>query len=50
MSGSNETRASEAFEKPGSHDRVLTWVVANRMLPLVQRRRRRDRLSTATWR
>jgi hypothetical protein len=37
MSGSNETRASEAFEKRGSHDRVLTWVAANRMLPLVRR-------------
>jgi hypothetical protein len=37
MSGSNETRASEAFEKRGSHDRVLTWTAANRMLPLVQR-------------
>ncbi len=37
MSGSHETRASEAFEKRGSHDRVLTWVAANRMLPLVQR-------------
>ncbi len=37
MSGSNETRASEAFEKRGSHDRVLTLVAANRMLPLVRR-------------
>ncbi len=37
MSGSNETRASEAFEKRGSHDRPLTWVAASRMLPLVRR-------------
>ena len=37
MSGSRETRASEAFEKRGSHDRILTWIAANRMLPLVQR-------------
>jgi hypothetical protein len=37
MSGPNETRASEAFEKRGNHDRILTWVAANRMLPLVQR-------------
>jgi hypothetical protein len=37
MSGSNETRASEAFEKRGSHDHVLSWVAADRMLPLVQR-------------
>ncbi|HEX5272214.1 MAG TPA: DUF2203 family protein, partial [Gemmataceae bacterium] len=37
MSGSNETRASEPFEKRGSHDRVLTWAAANRMLPLVRR-------------
>jgi hypothetical protein len=37
MSGSNETRASEAFEKRGSHDRVLTWAAANRMIPLIRR-------------
>jgi hypothetical protein len=37
MNGSTENRASEAFEKRGSHDRILTWVAANRMLPLVQR-------------
>jgi hypothetical protein len=37
MSGPNETRASEAFEKRGNHDRNLTWLAANRMLPLVQR-------------
>ena len=37
MSGSKEIRASEAFEKRGHHDRVLTWVAANRMLPLVRR-------------
>jgi hypothetical protein len=36
MSGSRETRASGAFEKRGSHDRILTWTAANRMLPLVQ--------------
>jgi hypothetical protein len=36
MNGSTENRASEAFEKRGSHDRILTWVAANRMLPLVQ--------------
>jgi len=37
MSGSRETRASEASDKRGSHDRILTWIAANRMLPLVQR-------------
>jgi hypothetical protein len=37
MSGSNETRASEAFEKRGRHDHNLTWTAANRMLPLVRR-------------
>jgi hypothetical protein len=37
MNGSTENRAPEAFEKRGSHDRILTWVAANRMLPLVQR-------------
>jgi hypothetical protein len=37
MNGSTEPRASEAFDKGGTHDRVLTWVAANRMLPLVQR-------------
>jgi hypothetical protein len=36
MNGSTENRAPEAFEKGGSHDRLLTWVAANRMLPLVQ--------------
>jgi hypothetical protein len=36
MSGSRETRASEAFEKRGNHDHPLTWNAANRMLPLVQ--------------
>jgi hypothetical protein len=36
MNGSTENRASEAFEKGGSHDRILTWVAANRMLPLVK--------------
>jgi hypothetical protein len=37
MSGSHETRASEAFEKRGSHDRPLSWAAANRMIPLVRR-------------
>jgi hypothetical protein len=37
MNGSTENRASEAFEKGGNRDRNLTWVAANRMLPLVQR-------------
>ena len=37
MSGSHKTPASEASEKRGSHDHILTWVAANRMLPLVQR-------------
>jgi hypothetical protein len=36
MNGSTENRASEAFERRGSHDRLLTWVAASRMLPLVQ--------------
>ncbi len=36
MNGSTENRAPEAFEKGGSHERVLTWVAANRMLPLVR--------------
>jgi len=37
MNGSTENRASEASKKGGNHDRILTWVAANRMLPLVQR-------------
>jgi hypothetical protein len=37
MSGSREIRASQASEKHGSHDRILTWIAASRMLPLVQR-------------
>ena len=37
MNGSTENRAPEAFDKRGSHDRLLTWAAANRMLPLVQR-------------
>jgi hypothetical protein len=36
MNGSTGNRASEAFEKRGNHDRILTWVAANRMLPLVR--------------
>jgi hypothetical protein len=37
MSGSHKSPASEASEKRGSHDRIMTWVAANSMLPLVQR-------------
>jgi hypothetical protein len=37
MNGSTENRAPEAFENRGNHDRIFTWVAANRMLPLVQR-------------
>ncbi len=37
MNGSTENRASEASKKGGTHDRILTWTAANRMLPLVQR-------------
>jgi hypothetical protein len=35
MSGSTENRASEASAR-STHDRVLTWSAANRMLPLVR--------------
>ena len=37
MNGSAENRASEASEQSGGRESVLTWVAANRMLPLVQR-------------